>query len=166
MVALPFVTLVFSCCTFVQHCLSVNSLDKPREKVGVHCAADINHEAILVNIKIFFCFFKMSACAPVSVSICSTSLLLIPSSIPSFRPPFSTIGTIQGISNQADSKRQEHLRPPRALTKDYETGQLVLMNFSMEAAEAQARGVILYAVANPVIVSMRFHQHFFEILAL
>ena len=76
-----------------------------------------------------------------AVSTSSTSLLLMQSSLP-FCPPFSTFGMTQGISNQADSQRQDHLRPPRALTKDYETGQLVLMNFSMEAAKAQARVVV------------------------
>lgn len=50
------------------------------------------------------------------------------------------LGVKQGISNEADNaQRQEHLRPRRALTKDSETGQLILTNFSMEAAEAQAR---------------------------
>lgn len=49
----------------------------------------------------------------------------------------------QGISNEAENtQRQEHLRPRRALTKDSETGQLVLTSFSMEAAEAQARHLV------------------------
>eukprot|EP00752_Nemacystus_decipiens_P006311 g5691.t1 len=51
----------------------------------------------------------------------------------------SVISVAQGISNEAENaQRQEHLRPRRALTKDSETGQLVLTNFSAEAAEAQA----------------------------
>eukprot|EP00903_Cladosiphon_okamuranus_P017946 g16513.t1 len=51
----------------------------------------------------------------------------------------SVISVAQGISNEAENaQRQEHLRPRRALTKDSETGQLVLTNFSVEAAEAQA----------------------------
>lgn len=45
----------------------------------------------------------------------------------------------QGISNEADDvQRQEQLRPPRALTRDPETGELFLDKFSAEAAEAQA----------------------------
>ncbi|CAM9897235.1 unnamed protein product [Ectocarpus sp. 12 AP-2014] len=51
----------------------------------------------------------------------------------------SVISVAQGISNEAENvQRQKHLRPRRALTKDSETGQLVLLDFSMEAAEAQA----------------------------
>ncbi|CAM9455743.1 unnamed protein product [Ectocarpus sp. 4 AP-2014] len=51
----------------------------------------------------------------------------------------SVISVAQGISNEAENvQRQKHLRPRRALTSDSETGQLVLLNFSMEAAEAQA----------------------------
>ncbi|CAM9617791.1 unnamed protein product, partial [Ectocarpus fasciculatus] len=47
----------------------------------------------------------------------------------------SVISVAQGISNEAEnSHRQAHLRPRRALTKDSETGQLVLMDFSMAAA--------------------------------
>ncbi|CAN0206390.1 unnamed protein product [Scytosiphon promiscuus] len=51
----------------------------------------------------------------------------------------SVISVAQGISNEAENtQRQFHLRPRRALTKDSETGDLVLIAFSMEAAEAQA----------------------------
>ncbi|CAM9140186.1 unnamed protein product [Hapterophycus canaliculatus] len=51
----------------------------------------------------------------------------------------SVMSVAQGISNEADNtQRQIHLRPRRALTKDSETGQFVLKDFSMEAAEAQA----------------------------
>ncbi|CAM9437431.1 unnamed protein product, partial [Hapterophycus canaliculatus] len=52
----------------------------------------------------------------------------------------SVISVAQGISNEAENtQRQFHLRPRKALTKDSETGDLVLIVFSMEAAEAQAR---------------------------
>lgn len=55
------------------------------------------------------------------------------------RPPHP-LGAAQGISNSAvNIQRQEHLRPRRALTKDSDTGRLVVVNYSTEAAEAQAR---------------------------
>lgn len=55
----------------------------------------------------------------------------------------------QGISNEADNTQKHvHLRPRRALTKDSETGQLVLNNFSMEAAEAQVGKNLALAVAD------------------
>ena len=46
----------------------------------------------------------------------------------------------QGISNSAiNIQRQEHIRLRRALTLDSDTGQLLVVNYSTEAAEAQAR---------------------------
>lgn len=54
-------------------------------------------------------------------------------------------GATQGISNSAvNIQRQEHLRPRRALTKDSDTGRLVVVGYSTEAAEAQARLVALF----------------------
>ena len=61
-------------------------------------------------------------------------------------------GYAKGISNEAESSQQQkQLRPKRALTKDFETGNLVLTKFSLEAADAQARNITLVASERSVI---------------